>query len=85
MNLTDKFKAVEAERDDVTNDRLKLLALGKKITQLRQEYMRKQESQFFDAMKLDLELEQEIKAFAEKEKLNAKVMREFIVKVDGVI
>lgn len=43
--------------------------------------MKRQESQFFDAMRLDIELEEKIKSFAEKEKLTAMVQREFAVKV----
>ena len=45
--------------------------------------MHGRESQFFDAMRLDMELEEQIKAFAEKEKLTAKVTRDFVVKVEG--
>ena len=44
--------------------------------------MKRQESQFFDAMRLDIELEEKIKSFADKEKLTAKVQREFMVKVE---
>ena len=43
--------------------------------------MKRQENQFFDAMRLDMELEEKIKAFAEKEKLTAKVQREFVVTI----
>ena len=42
--------------------------MEKQINQLRREYMSKQENQFFDAMRLDLELEEQMKALAEKEK-----------------
>lgn len=80
--LDRQIKAVEAERETITNDRLKLLALDKKTNLLRQEYMKKQESQFFDAMRLDLELEEQIKEFTEKERLTAKVTREFVLKVE---
>ena len=83
--LNRQIKAIEAERETITNDRLKLLALDKKTNLLRQEYMKKQESQFFNAMKLDLELEEQIKKFTEKEKLTAKVTREFVLKVEGNI
>lgn len=81
--LDRQIKAAEAERETITNDRLKLLAFDKKINLLRQEYMKKQENQFFDAMRLDLELEEQIKRFTEKEKLTARVTREFWVKVEG--
>ena len=80
--LDRQIKATEVERESITNDRLKLLALDKKINLLRQEYMKKQESQFFDAMRLDLELEEQIKEFTEKEKLTARVTREFVLKVE---
>lgn len=83
--LDRQIKALEAERETITNDRLKLLALDKKINLLRQEYMKKQESQFFDAMRLDLELEEQIKEFTEKEKLTARVTREFVLKVEGIL
>ncbi len=80
--LDRQIKATEDERETITNDRLKLLALDKKTNLLRQEYMKKQENQFFDAMRLDLELEEQIKEFTEKEKLTARVTREFVLKVE---
>ena len=49
--------------------------MDKQINQLRREYMSKQENQFFDAMRLDLEQEEQMQALAEKEKLTAKVVR----------
>ena len=39
--------------------------------------------QFFDAMRLDLELEEQVQALTEKEKLTAKVVREFIIRVEA--
>ncbi len=80
--LDRKVQAAETERETITNDRLKLLAFDKKINLLRQEYMKKQENQFFDAMRLDLELKEQIERFTEKEKLRGKVTREFVLKVE---
>lgn len=57
--------------------------MEKQINQLRREYMSKQENQFFDAMRLDLELEEQMKALSEKEKLTAKVIREFVIKMEA--
>ena len=57
--------------------------MDKLINQLRREYMSKQENQFFDAMRLDLELEEQIKTLAENEKLTAKVVREFVIKLEA--
>ena len=79
--LDSQVQQAQAELEAVTGDRLKRLAAQKKINQLRQEYMKHQESQFFDAMRLDMELEEKMKSFAEKQKLTAKVQREFVVKV----
>ena len=79
--LSSQLKAMEASREQVTNDRLKLLSLDKQITQLRRAYMAKQESQFFDAMKIDLELEEKVKALTEKEKISARIVREFLLNV----
>ena len=65
--LDSQVQQAQAELEAVTGDRLKRLATQKKINQLRQEYMKRQENQFFDAMRLDMELEEKIKSFAEKE------------------
>ena len=59
--LDSKVQQAQAELEAVTGDRLKRLAAQKKINQLRQEYMKRQESQFFDAMRLDMELEEKMK------------------------
>lgn len=78
-----QVKALEAERDAITGDRLKRLALEKETTRLRRELMKGRESQFFDVMRLDVELEEQVKKFAEQEKLTAKVTREFVIEVRG--
>ena len=43
--------------------------------------MSKQENQFFDAMRLDLELEEQRKELTGQKNLTAKVIREFLVTV----
>ena len=73
--------ALEADRDQITGDRLKILALDKQITQLHREYMTKQESQSFDAMRLDLELEEKMRALAECEILTLKVTKEYTLRM----
>ena len=57
--------------------------MDKQINQLLREYMSKQENQFFDAMRLDLELEEQTKALADRDKLTAKVVREFLIKLEA--
>ncbi len=67
----------------MTGDRLKRLALQKKATALNRELRKGQEGQFFEEMRLDLELEEKIKAFTEREKVTETVTREFILKIQG--
>ena len=57
--------------------------MEKQINQLRREYMSKQDNQFFGAMRLDPEQEEQMQALAEKEKLTAKVVREFVIKMEA--
>ena len=73
---------LEKEREAVTGDRLQRLALDRRLNGLRQEMLKKQESRFFDALRADAELEEQLKAMAEREKLTARVTREFIVTIE---
>ena len=74
-----QIKVLETERGQITGDRLKILALDKQINQLRREYMTRQESQFFEAMKRDVELEEKLKELSYQNKVTARVIREYIV------
>ena len=47
--------------------------------------MKKQEGQFLEEMKLDLELEQQIKEFIDGKKPTTRVTREFVLKVRSVL
>ena len=76
-----QVRTLEAERESVTGDRLRRLSLEKQATKLGRELMKGRESQFFDAMRLDLELDEQVKKFAEQEKLTARVTREFVIAV----
>lgn len=79
--LENRIRALTAERDAVSHDRFRRLALDKRINALRRECMAKRESRFFDAMRLDLELEERLEALTGRGKLTAKVTREFIVTI----
>lgn len=79
--LDSQVQEAQAELEAVTGDRLQWLTLQKKVTKLRQEYMKRQEGQFFEAMRLDMELEKKMKAFSEEEKFTAKVTKEFVVRM----
>ena len=75
-------KAVQQQLSQTTGDRLKRIQLEKQVAKLHKEVMKRQENQFFAQMQLDIELEEKIKQFYEKEKLTAKVQREFVVEVN---
>ena len=79
--LETQLASLEKERKTVTGDRLQRLALDKRINQLRRETLQRQEKQFFDALRVDVELEEQLQTLAAREKLTAKVSREFVVRV----
>lgn len=66
-----------------TDDRLTLLKLQKQINMAQKEFMKKQETQFFEEMQLDLKLEKDIEEFLGKEKPTVSTTREFVIKVEG--
>lgn len=82
--LEKQVKRMESELVG-TDDRLLRLKLQKEINTAQKEFMQKQETQFFEEMQLDLKLEKDIEAFLGKEKLTARVTREFVLKVEGNI
>ena len=83
--LDTQIRVLETERSQITGDRLKILALDKQINQLRREYMTKKENQFFDAMRLDLELEEKLKTLTGRDKVTARVTKEYHVHIRGEI
>lgn len=72
------------ERDSIMDDRIKRLAMDKQINLLRQQALKQEENLFFDAMRLDVELEDKIKEATESNKIMAKAVREFIVEVNTI-
>lgn len=82
-DLQTEVKRLEQEMQAVTSDRMKTITLQRQITQKWQELLKKQDSQFFEAMQLDIEIENQVNEFLGKEKLTAKVIRQFVVEVEG--
>lgn len=76
-----ELKHLEQELKTVMDDRMKIITLQRQITRKRQELLKKQDSQFFEAMQMDVEIEKQISEFLGKEKLTANVIRQFIVEV----
>lgn len=81
--LDSQVQEAQAELETATCDRLQRLTLQKKVTKLRQEYMKRQEGQFFEAMRLDMELEERVASFRENEKMAVKVQRDLAIEVTG--
>lgn len=79
--LEEQEKSAQKQLEQTTGDRLKRIQLEKQITKLHREFMKKQESQFFEEMQIDMKLEEDIKNFYEREKLTVKVQREFVIEV----
>ena len=64
-------------------DRLQKISADKQLKLLQHELKKKEDGLFFDQMRLDLQLEEEIKAFVDNAKMTAKVQRQFIIEVEG--
>lgn len=82
--LEKQVSSAETERDNITDDRMARLALEKKVNLLRRDFLKKQEGQFLEEMKLDLELEQRVKEITDRKKPTTRVIQEFVVKVEGI-
>ncbi|MEG0693775.1 MAG: hypothetical protein RR444_11935, partial [Oscillospiraceae bacterium] len=78
-----EVKRLEQELHRLTGDRMKTITLQRQLTLKRQELLKKQDSQFFEAMQLDMEIEKKVNEFLGKEKLSAKVVRQFVVEVNN--
>lgn len=78
-----QIKAMAQELHAQTHDRMKTLAIERKLNLLKQEFLKKQENQFFEAMQLDVEVEDRVSEFLGREKLTAKAVRQFVINVEG--
>ena len=81
--VEDRLSELKAKRDDISDDRLKLLAMVKQINLLNRELMKAKENQFFDEMQLDVEMEEQIEKISGSNNITVKTVREFMVRVEG--
>ena len=77
--ITDVEKQLEAE----SSDRMARLTLSRKLGEAKNNLMQKEESIYFDAMRIDLACEEDIKKFLEREQINARLMRHFEIEIIG--
>lgn len=78
-----QMKELNRELETVKNDRLTLLTIERKISALHHEIMQKKEGQFFEEMQIDVDLEKDINAFLDREKISAKAELQFVVEING--
>ncbi len=76
------IKQAEKEMESVKSDRLKLLMIERRISALKNELLKKKEGLFFDEMRVDVDLENNINEFLGREKITAKAARQFVVEVN---
>ncbi len=78
-----KMKELTKERETVKSDRLKLLMAERKISQLKNEILKKKEGLFFDEMRIDVELDKKINDFLGSEKISVRADRQFIIEINN--
>lgn len=81
-NMQTRIKEMETEIEN-SKDRVKIYKIQRELVKLHDEFMRKQENQFFEEMKLDIEAENKINEITNSY-LKSELMREFVVKIKTV-
>lgn len=71
------------KKESSTADRMQRLVLERKLGEATNQLRSKEESIYFDAMRIDLACEEDIKKFLENEKINARMLRHFELEVEG--
>lgn len=77
-----QMKELTKELEAVKSDRLKLLMTERKVSQLKNEMLKKKEGLFFDEMQIDVDLEKEISNFLGREKITVRAVRQFVLEIN---
>ena len=85
QDLRTEITDVEKQFEAASSDRMARLILSRKPREAKNNLMKKEESIYFDSMRIDLACEESIKQFLEKEQINARIIWHFEVEVEGVI
>lgn len=83
VDLKSEFAKLEKQLEGSTANRLERLKLERKLGEAKQKLMAKEESIYFDAMRIDIACEENIKKFLEDEKITARMQRHFEIEVKG--
>lgn len=78
-----QIKAAKQELEAESGDRLKELAIGKKLKVLEKELRGKEQSLFYEQMRITVAAEDETLAMTSKEKYTVRAKRQFVVNVSG--
>ena len=83
VDLKSELAKLEKQLEGSTANRLERLKLERKLGEAKQKLMAKEESIYFDAMRIDIACEENIKKFLEDEKITAKMQRHFEIEITG--
>ena len=82
-DLKSAVAEIEKKLAAQSSDRMTKLMLERKLGEAKNNLMSKEESIYFDAMRIDLACEESIKEFLEKEKINGRLQKHFEIEVRG--
>ena len=82
-DLKHKIKAVKQESASHTGDRLKELAIDKKLKELEKKLRGEEQNLFFEQMKIDVAADEEIAGISDRAKFTARTQQQFVVKIKG--
>ena len=82
-DLRSAVAEIEKKLAAQSSDRMTKLMLERKLGEAKNNLMAKEESIYFDAMRIDLACEESIKEFLEKERITARLQKHFELQVTG--
>lgn len=81
VDIRSEISELEKQSANTTSDRMQRLVLERKLGEAKNKLMAKEESIYFDAMRIDLACDEDIQNFLKREQLSAKLQRHFEIEV----
>ena len=81
VDIRSEISELEKQSANTTSDRMQRLVLERKLGEAKNKLMAKEESIYFDAMRIDLACDEDIQNFLKREQLSAKLQRHFEIGV----
>jgi len=82
-DLRSEVAEIEKKLAAQSSDRMTKLMLERKLGEAKNNLMSREESIYFDAMRIDLACEESIKEFLEKERITARLQKHFEIEIIG--